>query len=90
MDLTTILTGIGFMAIISFVCGLSLIASTIIIDKHEIVGKFLLLVTYMSFMISLPVSLAACLIFNFFNRRLARTMEKEHRKEIAQYINKER
>jgi membrane protein implicated in regulation of membrane protease activity len=89
MDLTVILTGIGFMTIISFVCGLVLMASTIIIDKCEIVGKFFLLLAYMSFMMSLPVSLAASLIFSFFNRRLARSLEKEHRKEIMKYIDRE-
>jgi hypothetical protein len=85
MDLTVILTGIGFMTIISIVCGLALMVSTVIIDKCEIIGKFFLLLAYMSFMVSLPVSLAASLIFSFFNRRLARAMEKEHRNEIAKW-----
>lgn len=90
MDWTTILGGIGFMTIISFVCGLSFMASTVIIERCQFVGYFFLLLAYMSFMASLPVSLAAYLIFSFFNHRLATAMRKEHRKEIMKYIDREK
>jgi membrane-bound ClpP family serine protease len=89
MDLMAVFTVIGVMAVISFVGGLTLMAATVIIEKCEIVGTILLLLFYLSFMASVPVFLPAYLIFKFFNCRLARAMEKEHRKEIIKYIDRE-